>query len=249
MTRMNKKRIAVASIITGATMLIGLISVLAISPAPIKKIVDINLFKRTYSDEEKLIKKHPYLSETTYDGTNKMDMRVFDYSFDNNIGTYKSNSNLYSTYPDAFSVFYPKAKTSADTFFNSILGTGYRTISENRKDYEQALLSVTTEDYIHGVPTNKLAEDISCYVEDNKYQGTASFVSDPSLIWFNDCGYLRGILTLDVYNKEKDASETVYTDNLEVKDKASYIVDLSLVIDDSLNTVKVTDYKIVDRLD
>lgn len=249
MTRRKKKKLLIGSMIAGAVIIAAACVVLVFNNKTIKRYIDINIYKREYTDSAKEEREHPYMSETTYDGTNDIDLAVFDYPFDTGVGEYISNNTLYATYPNAVESVYSKVKLSADTFFNSILGTGYRTLSENEDSFDETLLSVMTNDSIHGIASNSYLEDIKSFITDNDYQGTVTFTSDKALLWYNDYGYLRGILTLDVYSSDKNIDSSVYADGMSVKDKKQYIVDLSLVVDDGLNTVKINDFKVVGEID
>ena len=247
MIKRKNGRKALVLMITGAFICAFAIIMLMLYQLsdPVQKFIDINIFKRTYSDEAEENRQHPYMSETTYDGTNQIDLRVFDYPFDNGTGEYLSNLDLYASYPRAFRSVYQKAKLSADTFFTSLLGTGFRTLKDDEKGYEETFLKSLTNDSIHGVETYAYMDDLKSFILENDYQGSAKFISDPSLVWYNDYGYMRGILSLEVYQVAEGADERVYADGLEVKDGRKYIVDLTLVADDDNNSVRVNDFKIV----
>lgn len=243
--RRRKKKYAILSIVSGIIAAASICAAVLINNDAITKIIDLNIYKRNYTDEDASTLEHPYLSETTYDSSNDIDLRVYDYPFYNDVGEYLSNIDLYSSYPEVFESMYSKVKLSTDNFFTSILGTGYRTINENEDSFTESLMSVITEDSIHGMSSDEYVSDIKEFISSAEYQGSATFESDTSLIWFSDYGYIRGVLTLDVYNINGETDSDVYADGLEIVDQKKYIVDVSVVVSGDLNTVKISDYKIV----
>ncbi len=243
--RKKKKRIIIGAI-TGLAVVLASTGIFLVNNKEAQKVINVNVLKREYSEKQDEESKYPYLSETTFDSTNEIDMRVFEFPFNKNAGEYTDNITLYSSYTDIFENFYDMAEETTSEYFLKILGTGYREISEDEEKYKEELMNLITTDSIHGVVSDNYVSDMSSWITDNEYQGIATYTSDSSLIWtMGGYGYMRGVLDVEVFSDTKGISMDCLPDGIEAKDGKKYIVDTVLVYDSSENKLRVSDVEII----
>lgn len=175
-----------------------------------------------------------YITETCYDGSKEVDPVLYSFPFDKENYDYINNKDLVQKIN---SKEIELLQEKADECIKMMFGTNSNTILSDYDNTERSMLNLFKEGTTwHDETDNDKSIDIyvADYLKalaDNKYQADYQYQTDKSLIWFNNCYYVRGLVQLKV-QECKDGSSLIdyYPITLEKGKTYRFIVDLGYSI-------------------
>lgn len=142
-----------------------------------------------------------YITETCYDGSQEVNPILYSIPFDTGMGTYIQNKDLVNKISeDELLLLQEKASECAKLLF----GTDSNTILADYENTETDLIRLFCQETAWLDEANE-DTSVELYVADylkaladNHYQAASKYETDKSLVWFNNCYYVRGLLQLDI---------------------------------------------------
>lgn len=175
-----------------------------------------------------------YITETCYDGSKEVDPVLYSFPFDKENYDYINNKDLVQKIN---SKEIELLQEKADECIKMMFGTNSNTILSDYDNTERSMRNLFKEGTTwHDEADNDKSIDIyvADYLKalaDNKYQADYKYQTDKSLIWFNNCYYVRGLVLLKV-QECKDGSSLLdyYPITLKKGKTYRFIVDLGFSI-------------------
>lgn len=175
-----------------------------------------------------------YITESCYDGSKEVDPVLYSFPFDKGIYEYINNKELVQKIN---SKEIDLLQEKADGCIKMMFGTNSNTILSDYDNTERSMLNLFKEGTTwHDEADNDKSIDIyvADYLKalaDNRYQADYQYQTDKSLIWFNNCYYVRGLVQLKV-QECKDGRSLIdyYPITLEKGKTYRFIVDLGFSI-------------------
>lgn len=185
--------------------------------------------------------ENSYITDTAFDGSENINKILFSYPFSRDDNGYISNKDLFDTVSDEkMQAVADRATTICEglyTFDYREVANNYDTELNTRSNYfvnttwdeeNKSTGDLSTDEYIAGMFKT---------FSDAKLQMTATFDTSKFLVYENGYDFVRGILTIEVYNIKDDADlKDWFPCKLEEGKTYKFVYDSELLYIDNLNT-------------
>lgn len=191
-----------------------------------------------------------YITETCFDGSIEIDPIVFKYPFQKT-ALYSRNKDYLELLDDEF---VEGIQNRAESFCRTFYGADKTKLIREYSETEKNLISFYGDDKPmidnkgNFKDTLTYVADFLKLVADAGIQADIEFITDKSLIFKDTCLYVRGLITLTVYNIEPGIDISAYfPDNFEEGKKYQMIVDVGMIPRDSssADTYQVVEVHVV----